>query len=312
MKMNWKIYVLMVLFFSSTSLAQVNQSEKVTITFLYSSTCPYCAQEKIFLNELEAKYPRLGVTRINIDENSELFIEYAKNYSTIPVGVPRTFIGDKQFIGFSREEGELKWYDSYKAYYGYSTVLENEIRELMDLAHLICECGAVEIAQEDEKVKALLDEYPDSAHTINLVNETFRIGWWSPARLKSQLDYPDVLVDVNAKTGEVLSSIEPDAPIAGVVKPMDLRDNRVVEVLLILFVAYFLAYVFLRKKVEQKYFISGLFLLLIASFFLVTESIPKGDIVSFAKSFSFPGFTFILALADGFNRALSLCWLFCC
>jgi len=291
----------LILVLVSTAATQINHSEKVTIQFLYSKTCPHCARENVFLNELEDRYPRLEVERYPVEDSNELFEELALSYDTIPVGVPRTFIGDKPFIGFTADGGELKWYESYKAYYGYANVLENEIRELMDLAPLICECEAVDISRADAKVASLLKEHPESKYTINLVNETYRVGWWTRDRILSNMDYPNVLVDVNAKTGEVLDSRIPRESVTGVEKPSSLGENRMMEIILVAFVLYALSYALLRKRIEHKYWVSGLFLLVIVVFFVVSQSLPTGDVLSFAKSLSFPGFTFVLALADGFN-----------
>jgi len=108
-------------------------------------------------------------------------------------------------------------------------------------------------------------------------------------------------VDVNAKTGEILDSGIPEQPVSGVEKPPSLGENRMMEIILVAFVLYALSYVLLRKRMEHKYWVSGLFLLVILVFFAVSQSLPTGDVLSFAKSLSFPGFTFVLALADGFN-----------
>ncbi|MEA1925575.1 MAG: hypothetical protein U9M95_06875 [Candidatus Altiarchaeota archaeon] len=295
------VFFLLIIVLVSTITAQINHSERVSVQFIYSKTCPHCAEEKVFLNQLENKYPRLEVERYSVEENNEIFEELSLEYGTIPVGVPRTFIGDKPFIGFTSEGGELKWYESYRAYYGYSNVLENEIRDLMDLAPLICECEAVDISRVDAKVVALLEEHPESEYTIILVNETYRLGWWTWERILSNLGYPNVLVDVNAKTGELLDSRIPQQPVLGVEKPPRLGENRMMEVILAVFVLYCFSYALLRKRMEHKYWVSGLFLLVIAAFFAVSQSLPTGDVLSFAKSLSFPGFTFVLALADGFN-----------
>ncbi len=278
-----------------------NNISKVTIYFCYSITCPHCAKEKIFLRNLEEKYPRLDVDYIIASENQDLFKKLCSDYNTIPVGVPRTFIGDKVFIGFTEEEGSLEWYDAYKAYYGYSNQIENEIRKLMDLAPLMCECEVLKISKRDESVSKLLEEYPESKYSVYLINETYLVGWWSPDRINSNIDYPNVVAKVNARTGEIIESWIPDMPVEGLKKPTPSPESRIFELIIPVFLIYGLVYIIFRNKVHSRYWISGLSLLVIASLFVTLQNISEKNIIGFAKGFSFPGFTFIIALIDGFN-----------
>ncbi len=286
--------------FPSAAQTLHNEDEKITIYFFYKETCQHCAREKVFLDKLESKYPRLEIIRISVVEEPQLFEEMLREYGSIPVGVPRTIIGGKVFVGFSSEEGSLEWYDAYKGYYGYGKQMENEIRELMNLAPLLCECGVVEISKEDEKVKNLLDTYPDSKYSIYLADEIYTIGWWSPDRINSELMYPDVLVKLNAKTGELIESTNPDSPVEGVKKPVK-EQSDVLELLIGLFLLYAMLYVIFRKKIHARYWISVLFLFIIASLFIIIQNVSEESIIDFAKGFSFPGFVFIIALVDGFN-----------
>jgi len=92
---------------NSVSLAQ----EKIELNLFYSPTCPHCASEKIFLKELEKKYPQIEVKKFNIFENqaSEILEEFYQKYK-VPQEfqglVPITFIGDRYFLGFSKRIGK--------------------------------------------------------------------------------------------------------------------------------------------------------------------------------------------------------------
>jgi len=89
--------------------AQENQ-ERIEINFFFSSTCPHCAQEKIFLENLEGKYPQLEIKKLGLFEkkNVELLKDFYQNYkvpSEIQGYVPITFIQERYFLGFSEEIG---------------------------------------------------------------------------------------------------------------------------------------------------------------------------------------------------------------
>ena len=80
-----------------------------SIDFFYSETCPHCAQESIFLDELEKKYPDIVIKRfsISVRDNVDLLLEYYEEYdvaSKFHGMVPATFINGKYFIGFNEEK----------------------------------------------------------------------------------------------------------------------------------------------------------------------------------------------------------------
>ena len=84
----------------------VGEEEKIEIDFFYSPTCPHCAKEKVFLQDLKVKYPELAINQydvINIQGNQELLREFYERYE-VPKSlqglVPATFTPTKYFIGF--------------------------------------------------------------------------------------------------------------------------------------------------------------------------------------------------------------------
>ncbi|MEW6407934.1 MAG: hypothetical protein AB1465_04545 [Patescibacteria group bacterium] len=84
--------------------------QKAEVNFFYSPTCPYCAQEKIFLEELEKKYPEVKIKKFELSGgNIELLKEFYQNYE-VPQklwgSVPITFIDDQYFLGFNEEVGK--------------------------------------------------------------------------------------------------------------------------------------------------------------------------------------------------------------
>ena len=87
------------------------EKTSLTLNFFFSPTCPHCAKEEVFLNNLKSKHPELVINRFNISERRS--IDSIQNfYREYKVGeeqwglVPANFIGDKFFIGFNDEIGQ--------------------------------------------------------------------------------------------------------------------------------------------------------------------------------------------------------------
>jgi len=209
--------IFLILFY--TSFVQAKSCE---VIFFYSPTCPYCAKEKVFLDEMEKKHPELKTIRYDRGENHELLKTLSNDWNTIPVGVPRTFVGNKVFIGFSLENEELKFLKTYQAYRGNRNQIEQEILN----------CLGAEYAVQEEAVQ-----------------ESFQF-WLIPSFL-------------------IITSL--------------------------------LLSIVLRKKLRKSFLFGIILIGFLLSGFYLAQSIPTQKILSFANHFSFPAFTFIIALVDGFN-----------
>jgi|GEM_PF-1899598 len=101
---------------------------KVDIYFFYNPTCPHCAREKAFLEELEKKHQEAEIHYLLVSESWKFFEEMCESHNTTTAGVPRTFIGDKAFIGFSPKDCDLNFYKGYGAYVGCPNQIEEAIR----------------------------------------------------------------------------------------------------------------------------------------------------------------------------------------
>ncbi|MCB9359440.1 hypothetical protein H6503_05905 [Candidatus Woesearchaeota archaeon] len=203
-------------------------AEHCEITFFYSPTCPHCAAEKVLLNDLELDYPELNITRIDVTKDYAFYKEFAENRSTLSIGVPRTFIGDKVFIGFTEEAGDMQYIESYKAYNGYENQIELSI------------LGCLE------------------ADGVNV-------------------------------SGSVLHTSSQE----------DKENIYFIPLMLLLIFGIF--YFIFRKKLDKRYMIGGLIIIFIIIFFYLAGHFKATAILDFASQFSFPIFTFIIALLDGFN-----------
>ncbi|HDH41160.1 MAG TPA: thioredoxin, partial [Candidatus Altiarchaeales archaeon] len=211
----------------SSIIVNGQDEDKVEIYFFYSKTCPHCAQEKPFLQELERRYPRLKVNYLVVSENRELLLELCKSHNTSPAGVPRTFIGDKVFIGYSPQECDLIWYQGYLAYLGCPNQIENEVRQLMNLSATISKGDAMKSSMNDPLVINLTLKNKDAIANVFLRDDVYLVAWWTPERIKSKLNYPNVLVTIDAKTGDILKSEIPDTKISGILKPPLSETNYV-------------------------------------------------------------------------------------
>ncbi len=94
------ISIVLLVLLSNIVLAQ----NTVHLYFFYGETCPHCAQEELFLDELEDKYPDLKVHHHEVyydSQNQKLFKEMAQAFGTSARGVPTTFVNDKVWVGYA-------------------------------------------------------------------------------------------------------------------------------------------------------------------------------------------------------------------
>jgi glutaredoxin len=127
--MKKKILILIISLFLFNVFVTIAQ-DQVEINFFYSTTCPHCKAEMEFLESLESKCEEININYYVASENLDLLKNLAEEYNTTTYAVPRTFIGERAYIGFSFEDGDLEYNTVYKAYTGYANVVENHINEL--------------------------------------------------------------------------------------------------------------------------------------------------------------------------------------
>lgn len=83
--------------------------EKVQIYFFYGEGCPHCATEKAWLDTIVEKYPEVELKMFetyNVEENWILYYALAQEYGVQAGGVPATFIGEQNWIGFADYIGD--------------------------------------------------------------------------------------------------------------------------------------------------------------------------------------------------------------
>jgi glutaredoxin len=83
----------------------VGDPDKVTIYFFWGDGCPHCVTQKSYLEELKEKYgDEIEIKSYETWKNSanvELFKIVAQAHRIQARGVPTTFIGEKNWVGFS-------------------------------------------------------------------------------------------------------------------------------------------------------------------------------------------------------------------
>lgn len=81
----------------------------VDVYYFYSLGCPYCANQAVWLDEMEARRENLHIVRLDISKHARLFNKFLELYD-VPIarrgGVPATFIGEEYFPGFNSEAGD--------------------------------------------------------------------------------------------------------------------------------------------------------------------------------------------------------------
>lgn len=79
---------------------------KVYLYLFYSYDCPHCKKAHEFLEALKKDHPDLVIHQYEVKKNKEnarYFKKVAEQYGTKPQGVPTFFIGEKFFVGFSKD-----------------------------------------------------------------------------------------------------------------------------------------------------------------------------------------------------------------
>jgi hypothetical protein len=115
-----------------TAISFAECTNNFEVNFFYSETCSVCRAEKLYLIDMEKKYPELNINYYLVTDYPELLFEFAKEYNTTTGSVPRTFICDKVFIGFTEESGKLEMMQGFDAYIGYENQMTNQILKCLN------------------------------------------------------------------------------------------------------------------------------------------------------------------------------------
>lgn len=96
------------LIFCFLFLPNVNAEEKVKLYLFYNYDCPHCADEKVYLNQLDEEYDNLEIIKYEVkkdETNKELLSDFLKKQEWDINAVPITIIGTNYFIGYNDDIG---------------------------------------------------------------------------------------------------------------------------------------------------------------------------------------------------------------
>ena len=98
----------LVLFFVFPIAIFAKENDEITLYFFHGDGCPHCAEEEIFLKDLEKKYSNFHIERYEVwynEENAELLSKVEKAFSITRTGVPTNVIGNTVITGYSSSIG---------------------------------------------------------------------------------------------------------------------------------------------------------------------------------------------------------------
>jgi len=119
---------LLALLLTGSALAQgqgavaAGERHPVPIYFFWGDGCPYCTQQKAFLELLVQDHPNVVVYDFevyHVPANRPLMAAMAAAFGRPVSGVPMTFIGDEAWTGYSAALGR-QMRDSVERYGGYA------------------------------------------------------------------------------------------------------------------------------------------------------------------------------------------------
>ena len=102
MKLIQNVFLGLLFFFVFTSPI-LAQDTGVVMELFWAQGCPHCAKEKLFLKELQAKYPNLEIKDYEISQNltnALLLQERGRELKADVSGVPFTVVGKEYISGF--------------------------------------------------------------------------------------------------------------------------------------------------------------------------------------------------------------------
>ena len=107
-KMKFIKKIIFSLSFCFLFLPNVTALDNVKLYLFYNYDCPHCADEKVYLKELEEEYDNLEIIKYEVkkdEENKELLSEFLKQQGWDINAVPLTIISTNYFIGYNDDIG---------------------------------------------------------------------------------------------------------------------------------------------------------------------------------------------------------------
>lgn len=103
-KLFFLIILILTILLAKPSLAQ---EKPLNLYLFWGDGCPHCADEKVFLKEIEDDYPQLNIVEYEIwynQDNAKLLQEISGKMGFTISGIPLTIIGEETITGFFNEK----------------------------------------------------------------------------------------------------------------------------------------------------------------------------------------------------------------
>ena len=104
-------------------------SAGLDIYFYHSKNCPHCIKQRPLMEYIAQHNQEVNLYAYEVQQNSQAWREFLEKYQLPSGAVPRTLIGDKIFVGYSENEGELEYIPVHKSYLGYRNQIIQAIEE---------------------------------------------------------------------------------------------------------------------------------------------------------------------------------------
>lgn len=242
---------------------------KDAYVLFHGYTCPHCIEEIEFLEEyLPEHYPDVEVYFFEVIKNSDnqdLFDKFAEKYDTSSSGYPRVFVNDKVIVGFDKGTGPAEYNEVYKGYLGFKNVITGELEALSE--------------------RTVAEHIPVFNVNNNSNSSVFNLDTCDTAAVESCVDEINEDIDKENSKSENFGNF---------------------NYIFLLILAFLISFLFLPSKFKQdkqkmRYWYSGLVAIIILTVFVFVLMVPESVIAGFAGTMPFWLFTFIIAIADGFN-----------
>jgi glutaredoxin len=119
-----------------TSFAHAS-NQALDVYFFYNQACPHCAKQKPLMEYIDKNNQEVKVYAYEVTQHPDIWEEFLEKYKISTGAVPRTFIGEKTFIGYIEEDGSLEYNSVYTGYIGYKNqiiqAIESELGKKINL-----------------------------------------------------------------------------------------------------------------------------------------------------------------------------------
>ncbi len=124
------VFVLSGFLWFSHSRAWGQPNNVLDVYFFHSETCPHCAQQKPLMERIDRYNDDVEVHLIEVFQDPQTWQAFLERYQITSTAVPRTFVADKSFIGYSDSDGPLEYVPVHSGYIGY----RNQIIQAIEAA----------------------------------------------------------------------------------------------------------------------------------------------------------------------------------